>query len=223
MLGRAIGCVCCSFTVALGRPAPAGAPPGALTIGPVPAPGAPGVRGAAGMGFRGTVLAIWLVAAPVSILGAPGAGGAAGRGMEGGEGGAIGTVAAGGGGAPGRAGGGIAPLGAGGAEGAMGGGNFTGEDADFGAGGGSGAEGSWIGAVAFFGVMEGAGGIGTLEVTGLTGAVASRGCTAPSPGRARRVMRTVSFLSGTAEVFGVLGGGGVGRFSDSLMGEMGGK
>jgi hypothetical protein len=30
-------------------------------------------------------------------------------------------------------------------------------------------------------------------------------------------MRTVSFLSGTAEVFGLLGGGGVGRFSDSLM------
>jgi hypothetical protein len=30
-------------------------------------------------------------------------------------------------------------------------------------------------------------------------------------------MRTVSFFSGTAEVFGELGGGGVGRFSDSLM------
>jgi hypothetical protein len=113
-------------------------------------------------------------------------------------------------------------LGAGGAEGATGGGSLTGEEAALGAGGGSGADGSWIGAVAFFGVMEGGGGmIGTLEVTGFTGAVASRGCTAPSPGRARRVMRTVSFLSGTAEVFGVLGGGGVGRFSDSLMGERG--
>ncbi len=180
------------------------------------------------MGFRGTVLAIWLVAAPVSIFGAPGAGGAGGRGAEGGDGGAMGTVAAGGGGAPGRAGGGMEALGAGGAEGATGGGSFTGEEADFGAGGGSGAEGSWIGAVAFFGVTEGEGstlevGTGTLEVTGFTGEVASRGCTAPSPGRERRVMRTVSFLSGTAEVFGVLGGGGVGRFSDSLMGEMGGK
>jgi hypothetical protein len=59
--------------------------------------------------------------------------------------------------------------------------------------------------------------IGTLEVTGLTGEVASRGCVAPSPGRARNVMRTVSFFSGTADVFGVLGGGGVGWFSDSLM------
>jgi len=113
--------------------------------------------------------------------------------------------------------------GAGGMPGATGGGSFTGEEAAFGAGGGSGAEGSWIGAVAFFGATEAGGGaIGTLDVTGFTGEVASRGCTAPSPGRARRVMRTVSFLSGTAEVFGVLGGGGVGRFSDSLMGK-GGK
>jgi hypothetical protein len=30
-------------------------------------------------------------------------------------------------------------------------------------------------------------------------------------------MRTVSFFSGTADVFGVLGGGGVGWFSESLM------
>lgn len=50
----------------------------------------------------------------------------------------------------------------------------------------------------------------TLDVTGLTGAVASRGCTAPSPGRERSVILTVSFLSGTAEVLGELGGGGVG-------------
>jgi len=174
------------------------------------------------MGLRGTVFAKGAVAAPVSIFGgAPGALGAAGRGIDGGEGGAIGTVAAGGGGAPGAEGrapgGGIgAALGAGGAAGATGGGSFTGEEAALGAGGGRGADGSWIGAVAFLGA-EG-GGIGTLEVTGLTGEVASRGCTAPSPGRARRVMRTVSFLSGTAEVFGELGGGGVGRFSDSLMG-----
>lgn len=34
-------------------------------------------------------------------------------------------------------------------------------------------------------------------------------------------MRTVSFFRGTADVFGELGGGGVGRFSDSLMGKMG--
>jgi len=59
--------------------------------------------------------------------------------------------------------------------------------------------------VAFFGAA-----VGTLEVIGLTGTVDSRGWVVPSPGRARRVMRTVSFLSGTAEVFGVLGGGGVG-------------
>lgn len=59
--------------------------------------------------------------------------------------------------------------------------------------------------------------VGTLDVIGLTGAVDSRGCVVPSPGRARKVMRTVSFLSGTAEVFGVLGG--VGWFSDSLMGQ----
>jgi len=30
-------------------------------------------------------------------------------------------------------------------------------------------------------------------------------------------MRTVSFFKGTAAVFGVLGGGGIGVFSDSLM------
>ncbi len=69
-----------------------------------------------------------------------------------------------------------------------------------------------MGAVALRGAME-----GTPAVTGLTGAVASRGWVLPAPGRARRVMRTVSFFSGTAEVFGVLGGGGVGWLSDSLM------
>ncbi len=49
----------------------------------------------------------------------------------------------------------------------------------------------------------------------ITGAVASRACVTPAPGRARRVMRTVSFLSGTALVLEVGGGGGVG--SASLM------
>jgi hypothetical protein len=95
-------------------------------------------------------------------------------------------------------------------------GSFTGAVALFGAGGGRGAEGSWIGAVAVFAVMgtaevvalDGA----TLPVTGLTGAVASRAWVTPAPGRARSVMRTVSFFSGTAEVFGVEEG-----FSESLM------
>jgi hypothetical protein len=57
------------------------------------------------------------------------------------------------------------------------------------------------------------GAIGPPEVTGLMGDVASLGCVAPSPGRARRVLRTVSFFSGTADVFGVLGAGGVGWLS----------
>lgn len=180
----------------------------------MPVPG----RGAVGTGFTGSVFAKGAVVAPVSILGgAPGAVGAAGRGAVGAIGGrgalggaegAIGTVAAGGCGTDGRAGGGVGRDGA--ASGA--GGNFTGEVADFGAGGGSGAEGNWIGAVAFFGAAS-----GTPEVTGVTGDVDSRGWVVPSPGRARRVIRTVSFFSGTAEVLGVLGGGGDGRFSDSLM------
>ena len=38
---------------------------------------------------------------------------------------------------------------------------------------------------------------------GDTGAVASRGWVTPAPGRARRVMRTVSFFNGTDDVFGV--------------------
>jgi hypothetical protein len=62
-------------------------------------------------------------------------------------------------------------------------------------------------------------GIEPVEIVG-TGEVASRGCVVPAPGRARRVMRTVSFFNGTAEV---LGGGmaavfGVGGGSSSLMG-----
>ena len=64
----------------------------------------------------------------------------------------------------------------------------------------------------------------TLLVTGVTGAVPSRGWVTPAPGLARRVMRTVSFFSGTAEVFGVVGTcGGVGGFSGSLMTDGSGK
>ena len=143
----------------------------------------------------------------------------------------------------GRAGGGgIAPVGAGTAGGGDeatgmaevvfldggdigGAGSFTGAVLDFGAGGGSGAEGSWIGAVDFLDTM------GTTEVVlkeagippvaGEIGAVDSRGWVTPAPGRPRRVMRTVSFLSGTAAVLGVEpeGGGGSdgGVFSGSLM------
>lgn len=229
MLGRAIGCVCCNFTVAFGKaPVPA---PEAGAIGAVP-----GARGALTIGRPGGALARGAVVAPVSMRGAPGtAGGAPGAtgrgaigaaggapGTEGGRGAAIGTVAAGGG-PRGRAGGGTG-MAEGGALGTGdattgtadvvlreigAGGSFTGAVADFGAGGGRGAEGSWIGAVARFGVMSG--------VIGITGEVASRGWVAPAPGRARRVMRTVSFFKGTAAVFGVLGGGGVGVFSDSLM------
>ena len=156
-LGRAIGCVCCNFTVAFGKP-PLGAPPGVETSGPVPVPG----RGAVGMGRTGIVLANGEVTAPASTFGgAPGALGAEGRIAIGAEGGA------GGRGAPplGAVGGGIGKVAAGGA-----GGSFTGEDDDFGAGGGSGADGSWMGAVARFGAT-----IGTAAVTGLTGTVFSRG------------------------------------------------
>ena len=77
------------------------------------------------------------------------------------------------------------------------------------AGGGSGALGA-----------EG-GGMGT-GLPGDTGAVDSRGWVAPVPGRARSVMRTVSFFKGTAEVFGVPVGTAVvrgvgGVFSASLI------
>jgi hypothetical protein len=98
-------------------------------------------------------------------------------------------------------------------------GSFTGAVALFGAGGGRGADGSWMGAVAVLATtgtaevvdVEGA----TLPVTGDTGAVASRAWVTPAPGRARSVMRTVSFFNGTAEVFGVEEGGCV--LSGSLM------
>ena len=55
-----------------------------------------------------------------------------------------------------------------------------------------------------------------------TCAVASFGCVTPAPGRARRVMRTVSFFSGTAEVLATGVGGGVGWVLLSLM-VVGGK
>lgn len=48
---------------------------------------------------------------------------------------------------------------------------------------------------------------GTPPAEGATGVVASRGWVTPAPGRARKVMRTVSFFSGTEEVFGVVDGG----------------
>lgn len=143
------------------------------------------------------------------------------------------------GGAVGRAaGGGIEPEGAGAAGGgdeatgmadvvffdggdSGGAGSFTGEVLDLGAGGGSGAEGSWMGAVAFLAIM------GTTEVVfkdagippvaGETGEVASRGWVTPAPGRPRRVMRTVSFFSGTAAVLGVEPDGGGDVFLGSLM------
>jgi hypothetical protein len=51
---------------------------------------------------------------------------------------------------------------------------------------------------------------------GVTGEVASRGCVTPAAGRARKVMRTVSFFKGTALVLG-LGGGGIGFGFSSLM------
>lgn len=62
---------------------------------------------------------------------------------------------------------------------------------------------------------------GIPPVAGETGAVASRGWVTPAPGRPRRVIRTVSFFSGTAAVFGVEPEGGVGGgvFSGSLMGQ----
>ena len=62
------------------------------------------------------------------------------------------------------------------------------------------------------GVTEVVMGRGTGEVIdgGGTGDVISFGCVRPAPGRARRVMRTVSFLRGTAAVFWTGAGGGVG-------------
>lgn len=52
-------------------------------------------------------------------------------------------------------------------------------------------------------------GTGAVPAEG-TGVVSSFGCVTPAPGRARSVMRTVSFFSGTAEVFATGTGGGVG-------------
>jgi hypothetical protein len=69
------------------------------------------------------------------------------------------------------------------------------------------------------GVTEVVMGRGTGEVTegGGTGAVISFGCVRPAPGRARRVMRTVSFLRGTAAVFWTGDGGGVGWVLSLMM------
>jgi hypothetical protein len=100
-----------------------------------------------------------------------------------------GTVAAGGGATATGVG---KAAGAGTAGGGAAVGSFTGDEAIFGAGGGSGAEGSWTGAVVRRGMSAGGG--------TATGVLSSRG---------RKVMRTVSFFRGTAEVLGVLGGCGV--------------
>ena len=67
------------------------------------------------------------------------------------------------------------------------------------------------------------GGTGAVPPPGDTGAVDSRGWVVPAPGRARNVMRTVSFFNGTAEVFGVPVGTaavlGVGGLFSSLIEE----
>ena len=59
--------------------------------------------------------------------------------------------------------------------------------------------------------------VGSPAGSGVTGAVASRGWVEPAPGRARKVIRTVSFFRGTAAVLGVVGGGSGVGFSGSLM------
>lgn len=59
---------------------------------------------------------------------------------------------------------------------------------------------------------------GIPPVAGEIGDVDSRGWVTPAPGRPRKVMRTVSFFSGTAAVLGVEPDGGDGGvFSGSLM------
>lgn len=89
------------------------------------------------------------------------------------------------------------------------------------AGGGRGALGSWMEAVALLGTAAGAlpAGSGGVSETGavaavITGAVADWAvgcfCVRPAPGRARRVMRTVSFLRGTEPVLVPGGGKGTG-------------
>lgn len=152
---------------------------------------------------------------------------------------AIGTVGGkDGGGTPGGRGG--PPAGALGARGMAGAeGRGTWEVGVRVAGAGSGALGSWMGAVDLLappparptgevgtravaapaGVTEVVIGCG-VEPKPVIGAVCSFGCVTPMPGRARKVMRTVSFLSGTAEVFAFGTGGGVGwvLFSSLMMG-----
>ena len=117
-----------------------------------------------------------------------------------------------------------------GAEGAgtLGGGICTGAVDGRAAGGGSGALGSWMGEVD---LLTGAGVTGDVAVrgtlpvmfgTGLvptegTGLDNSLGWVTPAPGRARSVIRTVSFFSGTADVLAAGVGGGVGCVLLSLM------
>ncbi len=69
------------------------------------------------------------------------------------------------------------------------------------------------------GVTEVVMGLGTGDVIdgGGTGAVSSFGCVRPAPGRARNVMRTVSFFRGTAAVFWTGLGGGCGAVLSSDM------
>jgi hypothetical protein len=96
------------------------------------------------------------------------------------------------------------------------------------AGGGRGALGSWMGAVALLAMTIGAvgtravaapagvtetvmgRGTGVVPVVEGTGVVSSFGWVSPAPGRALKVMRTVSFFRGTAEVLATGAGGGVG-------------
>lgn len=77
---------------------------------------------------------------------------------------------------------------------------------------GAGAVGTRLVFVAPAGVTEVVMGRGTGDVIegGGTGAVISFGCVRPAPGRARSVMRTVSFFRGTDAVFWTGVGGGVG-------------
>jgi hypothetical protein len=60
-------------------------------------------------------------------------------------------------------------------------------------------------------------GTGEVVAGGGTGAVISFGCVRPAPGRARKVIRTVSFLRGTAAVFWTGDGGGWGAVLSSGM------
>jgi len=89
-----------------------------------------------------------------------------------------------------------------------------------GAAGGFGAEGAGGGAGALAAVGIGGAGVGAGAVLpfAATGAVEPFGATGPvSSGRARNVMRTVSFFSGTVDVFVEGFGGSGGVLSESAM------